>query len=44
VLSLVIDEMTGRAGVATRLEAFTDLARFRRRASAREASLALQPA
>ncbi len=30
VLSFVIDEMTGRAGVATRLEAFTDLARFRR--------------
>jgi predicted nucleotide-binding protein (sugar kinase/HSP70/actin superfamily) len=44
VLSLVIDEMTGRAGVATRLEAFTDLARFRRRASARETDLALQPA
>jgi predicted nucleotide-binding protein (sugar kinase/HSP70/actin superfamily) len=44
VLSLVIDEMTGRAGVATRLEAFTDLARFRRRASARETSFALQPA
>ncbi len=44
VLSLVIDEMTGRAGVATRLEAFTDLALFRRRASGREASLTLQPA
>lgn len=44
VLSLVIDEMTGKAGVATRLEAFTDLARFRRRASGREAGLVLQPA
>ncbi len=44
VLSLVIDEMTGRAGVATRLEAFTDLARFRRRAGGREPGLALQPA
>jgi len=43
VLSLVIDEMTGRAGVATRLEAFTDLACFRRRASGREPQLALQP-
>ncbi|MEW6553539.1 MAG: CoA protein activase [Actinomycetota bacterium] len=43
VLSLVIDEMTGRAGVATRLEAFTDLARFRRRADGRETRLALQP-
>lgn len=32
VLSLVIDEMTGKAGVATRLEAFVDLARSRRRA------------
>ena len=31
VLSLVIDEMTGKAGVSTRLEAFVDLARFRRR-------------
>lgn len=30
VLSLVIDEMTGKAGVATRLEAFVDLARSRR--------------
>jgi predicted nucleotide-binding protein (sugar kinase/HSP70/actin superfamily) len=44
VLSVVIDEMTGRAGVATRLEAFTDLARFRRRAHGREADLTLQPA
>ena len=44
VLSLVIDEMTGRAGVATRLEAFTDLARFRRRASGRQSRLVLQPA
>lgn len=44
VLSLVIDEMTGRAGVATRLEAFTDLARSRRRAGEREPGLALQPA
>ncbi|MDD3718715.1 MAG: CoA protein activase [Actinomycetota bacterium] len=44
VLSLVIDEMTGRAGVATRLEAFTDLARFRRRASGRDPQLTLQPA
>jgi predicted nucleotide-binding protein (sugar kinase/HSP70/actin superfamily) len=35
VLSLVIDEQTGRAGVATRLEAFVDLARFRRRRSTR---------
>jgi predicted nucleotide-binding protein (sugar kinase/HSP70/actin superfamily) len=42
VLSLVIDEMTGRAGVATRLEAFVDLARFRRRS--REARVELQPA
>ncbi len=33
VISLVIDEQTGKAGVATRLEAFTDLARFRRRSS-----------
>jgi len=32
VLSLVIDEMTGKAGVSTRLEAFVDLARSRRRA------------
>jgi predicted nucleotide-binding protein (sugar kinase/HSP70/actin superfamily) len=32
VLFLVIDEMTGKAGVFTRLEAFVDLARFRRRA------------
>lgn len=32
VLSIVIDEMTGMAGVATRLEAFVDLARHRRRA------------
>ncbi len=30
-LSLVIDEQTGKAGVATRLEAFVDLARSRRR-------------
>jgi predicted nucleotide-binding protein (sugar kinase/HSP70/actin superfamily) len=44
VLSVVIDEMTGRAGVATRLEAFTDLARSRRRARGREADLTLQPA
>jgi predicted nucleotide-binding protein (sugar kinase/HSP70/actin superfamily) len=44
VLSLVIDEMTGKAGVATRLEAFTDLARFRRRARAEGTSLTLQPA
>jgi predicted nucleotide-binding protein (sugar kinase/HSP70/actin superfamily) len=44
VLSLVIDEMTGKAGVATRLEAFTDLARFRRRARGEEAPLSLQPA
>jgi predicted nucleotide-binding protein (sugar kinase/HSP70/actin superfamily) len=27
----VIDEQTGKAGVATRLEAFVDLARSRRR-------------
>lgn len=44
VLSVVIDEMTGRAGVATRLEAFTDLARSRRRARGRESGLTLQPA
>ena len=44
VLSLVIDEMTGKAGVATRLEAFTDLARFRRRARGEDAELSLQPA
>ncbi len=44
VLSLVIDEMTGKAGVATRLEAFADLARFRRRARGEEPSLSLQPA
>jgi predicted nucleotide-binding protein (sugar kinase/HSP70/actin superfamily) len=44
VLSLVIDEMTGKAGVATRLEAFTDLARFRRRAYGDEKHLTLQPA
>ena len=44
VLSLVIDEMTGKAGVATRLEAFTDLARFRRRARGEGQSLILQPA
>ncbi len=31
ILSLVIDEQTGKAGVATRLEAFADLARFRRK-------------
>ena len=31
VLSLVIDEQTGKAGVSTRLEAFVDLARSRRR-------------
>jgi predicted nucleotide-binding protein (sugar kinase/HSP70/actin superfamily) len=30
VLSIVIDEMTGMAGVSTRLEAFVDLARHRR--------------
>ncbi|MFW6113401.1 MAG: CoA protein activase [Actinomycetota bacterium] len=42
VISLVIDEMTGKAGVATRLEAFVDLARFRRRA--RQDSVELQPA
>jgi len=35
VLSLVIDEQTGRAGVATRLEAFCDLAAYRRRQSGR---------
>ncbi len=35
VISLVIDEQTGKAGVATRLEAFTDLAAFRRRHAAR---------
>jgi predicted nucleotide-binding protein (sugar kinase/HSP70/actin superfamily) len=44
VLSFVIDEMTGRAGVATRLEAFTDLASSRRRSRAEGASLTLQPA
>jgi predicted nucleotide-binding protein (sugar kinase/HSP70/actin superfamily) len=44
VLSLVIDEMTGKAGVDTRLEAFTDLARFRRRAREKKITLALQPA
>jgi len=44
VLSLVIDEMTGRAGVATRLEAFVDLARFRRRARDAGLSYSLQPA
>ncbi len=44
VLSLVIDEMTGKAGVSTRLEAFTDLARFRRRAREEGQSLILQPA
>lgn len=44
VLSLVIDEMTGKAGVATRLEAFADLARFRRRAREKSARLTLQPA
>jgi len=44
VLSLVIDEMTGKAGVATRLEAFVDLARFRRRAGVEERQLTLQPA
>ncbi|MBN2026420.1 MAG: CoA protein activase [Actinobacteria bacterium] len=44
VLSVVIDEMTGRAGVATRLEAFTDLARSRRRMRGRETDLTLQPA
>jgi predicted nucleotide-binding protein (sugar kinase/HSP70/actin superfamily) len=44
VLSLVIDEMTGKAGVATRLEAFVDLARFRRRAGERGLDLSLQPA
>ncbi|MHB8780082.1 MAG: CoA protein activase [Candidatus Geothermincolia bacterium] len=33
VLSLVIDEQTGRAGVATRLEAFVDLARSRRKSA-----------
>ncbi len=44
VLSLVIDEMTGKAGVATRLEAFVDLARFRRRARAAGMDYSLQPA
>ena len=46
VLSLVIDEQTGRAGVATRLEAFCDLARYRRRksGSGRQPSLPLGPA
>jgi len=44
VLSVVIDEMTGRAGVATRLEAFTDLAHSRRRRRADEPDLTLQPA
>ncbi|OFW57649.1 MAG: hypothetical protein A2W01_03870 [Candidatus Solincola sediminis] len=44
VLSLVIDEMTGKAGVATRLEAFVDLAHFRRRAHRQELPLAPQPA
>ncbi|MDY6796470.1 MAG: acyl-CoA dehydratase activase-related protein [Actinomycetota bacterium] len=39
VISFVIDEMTGKAGVATRLEAFVDLARFRRRAVDRDPSL-----
>lgn len=42
VLSLVIDEMTGKAGVSTRLEAFVDLALFRRRA--RGVKQDLQPA
>ncbi|MDI7252812.1 MAG: CoA protein activase, partial [Actinomycetota bacterium] len=44
VLSLVIDEMTGKAGVATRLEAFVDLARFRRRARDAGMDYSLQPA
>jgi predicted nucleotide-binding protein (sugar kinase/HSP70/actin superfamily) len=44
VLSLVIDEMTGKAGVATRLEAFADLAHFRRRARGEDIPLSLQPA
>ena len=44
VLSLVIDEMTGRAGVTTRLEAFADLARFRRLARGEGRALDLQPA
>jgi predicted nucleotide-binding protein (sugar kinase/HSP70/actin superfamily) len=44
VLSLVIDEMTGKAGVATRLEAFIDLAHFRRKALKRDNDYALQPA
>jgi predicted nucleotide-binding protein (sugar kinase/HSP70/actin superfamily) len=44
VLSLVIDEMTGKAGVATRLEAFADLARFRQRARGEDMPLNLQPA
>jgi len=44
VLSIVIDEMTGKAGVATRLEAFVDLARFRRRARERGLDYSLQPA
>ncbi len=35
-ISLVIDEQTGKAGVATRLEAFVDLARSRRRHAARQ--------
>ena len=43
VLSLVIDELTGMAGVATRLEAFADLARFRRRARMSGLELAPQP-
>jgi predicted nucleotide-binding protein (sugar kinase/HSP70/actin superfamily) len=41
VISLVIDEQTGKAGVATRLEAFTDLARFRRRHAARSETIEL---
>lgn len=44
VLSLVIDEMTGKVGVATRLEAFADLAHFRRRARGEDIPLSLQPA
>ncbi len=43
VISLVIDEQTGKAGVATRLEAFTDLARFRRRSTAAARAAASRP-
>jgi predicted nucleotide-binding protein (sugar kinase/HSP70/actin superfamily) len=44
VLPLVIDELTGMAGVATRLEAFADLARYRRRTREAEAWSDMRPA